>query len=280
MKQGSSKYNRKDLGLIICKRLQEEKERMRLDFRKANQINTCFIDDVFPEEIAMEIYHAFPDPSQMKENHTIREYKKIAAQMDLYHPLLEEVIYAFQEADVVKACEEITGIDDMHPDESLYAGGISLMVKGNFLNPHLDNSHDNNRDKYRVLNLLYYVNPDWTLAHGGNLELWDKGMGQPQRTIVSKFNRLALMITNDSSIHSVSKVAVDASRCCVSNYYFSEKSVNNRKYFHVTSFYGRPEESFSKKLILKLDRNFRNLVRKFTGNRLVPTEHVYKKKKQ
>jgi len=45
------------------------------------------------------------------------------------------------------------------------------MAKENFLNPHLDTSHDKNREMYRVLNLLYYVTPDWSHEQGGKLEL-------------------------------------------------------------------------------------------------------------
>jgi hypothetical protein len=80
------------------------------------------------------------------------------------------------------------------------------MVRKSFLNPHLDNSHDARQTHYRVLNSLYYMTPDWREEYGGNLELWDRGVGQPQRTIVSKFNRLVLMETTRTSWHSVSPV--------------------------------------------------------------------------
>ena len=52
----------------------------------------------------------------------------------------------------------------------LYAGGISMMAPGHFLNPHIDNSHDKFRQRYRVLNLLSYVSPDWDQTRGCNLE--------------------------------------------------------------------------------------------------------------
>jgi hypothetical protein len=73
-------------------------------------------------------------------------------------------------------------------------------------------------------------------------------------------------------------VVADGKRCCVSNYYFSKVPAENQSYFHVTSFYGRPEESV-KGVFLKLDRNLRNLIRKITGKRIVETKHIYKKDK-
>ena len=274
--RGTSPYSRKELADFILKRLKEEKERLVHTFRDESKINSCFIDEVLPSSIAEEIYNAFPDPATMAAHKSIRENKKVAAQMDLYNPLLEEIVFAFQDRRIVKISEEITGIPNMEPDEMLYAGGISLMAPGNFLNPHLDNSHDEDRSRYRVLNLLYYVSPNWTLGNGGNLELWDNGVTGSPRTIVSQFNRLALMITNKSSYHSVSKVTADQNRCCISNYYFSKEAAENQTYFHVTSFYGRPEEPL-KNILLKIDRNLRQFIRKITGKRIVKTKHIYKK---
>lgn len=270
-------YKREYLADLILSRLAAEKERMKEEFSVKGRINTCFIDNLLPENIARDIYNAFPSPEEMAIHKSLRENKRIAAQMDLYNPLLEEIVYAFQDQRIVKSVEEITGLKEMVPDEFLYAGGISLMAKGNFLNPHLDNSHDNERKSYRILNLLYYVTPDWQEENGGNLELWDNGVKNEQRTIHSKFNRLVLMVTNKSSYHSVSKVSSDGKRCCVSNYYFSTIPAESNKYFHVTSFYGRPEEPV-KDILLRTDGMLRNFIRKFTKKRLIKTKHIYKKK--
>lgn len=261
---------------IIFDKLTSRKEELKNEFNQSGRINSCSIDDLLPEELAKKIYEAYPSPEEMAIHKSLRENKRIAAQMDLYNPLLEEIVFAFQDERIVKIVEEITGLKEMIPDEHLYAGGISLMATGNFLNPHLDNSHDNDRVNYRVLNLLYYVTPDWDKDNGGNLELWDNGMANPQRVIHSKFNRLVLMVTNKSSIHSVSKVISQGKRCCVSNYYFSERPAEATEYFHVTSFYGRPEEPV-KNIFLRADAFLRQAIRKCTGKRIVETKHIYKK---
>ena len=160
MKYPKPILDRTALADLILAKLEAKKDELIAEFRIPNRINSCVIDDVLPEDIALAVYQAFPIEEEMSTNKSIREYKKIAAQMNQYHPLLEEIVFAFQDPRVVQICEAITGIKNMEPDPMLYAGGISLMAKDNFLNPHLDNSHNNDRKLYRVLNLLYYVTPN------------------------------------------------------------------------------------------------------------------------
>ncbi len=268
--------NRKNISSLILDKLKENKDYLKEEFNKTDKINSCYLDDLLPKNIVTEVYDSFPSPDEMYNHKSLRENKKIAAQMDLYNPILEEIVFAFQDVRIIEIVEEITGLKEMVPDDKLYAGGISLMAKGNFLNPHLDNSHDNDRENYRVLNLLYYVTPDWKEENGGNLELWDGGLNNKQRNVHSKFNRLVLMITNQTSIHSVSKVTSEGKRCCISNYYFSNKPAEFSEYFHVTSFYGRPNEPV-KNVFLRIDASLRQFVRKITGKRIVETKHIYKK---
>ena len=53
---------------------------------------------------------------------SLRENKYVAAQMNNYNPLLEEIVYGFQQPGVLKLVEEITGIREMEPDERARAG--------------------------------------------------------------------------------------------------------------------------------------------------------------
>lgn len=267
--------DRKEYASLIQARLAEESDRMRSDFPQ-HTVQSCYIDNLLPQDLALEVFNAFPDKSSMMLKKSLRENKHVAAQMNQYNPLLEEIVYAFQDPGVLNQVAQITGIKGMVPDDRLYAGGISLMAHGNFLNPHLDNSHDKDREMYRVLNLLYYVTPDWSHEQGGNLELWDKGPKEPQREITSHFNRLALMATHEKSWHSVSEVTVDRSRCCVSNYYFSAQPLENHEYFHVTSFRGRPEQPV-RDLVLQGDIALRQGIRKVFKKGIVDNKHVYEK---
>jgi len=272
--------NRKKLAEYIFIALTEKRQEIAQQFSESkSEIGYFFLDNLLPQEIALDIKNAFPKPEEMILKNNIRERKFIAVQMDAYNPLLEEIIYAFQEKNIIDLVAEICQIDTVVPDESLYAGGISMMGNGHYLNPHLDNSHDKDRKYWRVLNLLYYVTPDWKLENGGNLELWPNGLEKEQITITSKFNRLVVMATHANSLHSVSPVISDEFRRCVSNYYFSENPLLETDAFHVTSFRGRPENKFSD-TILQVDAWLRMKLRKLFKKGIKENPHVYKKDKK
>jgi len=269
--------NRFEIANLICEKIKDNKIDLKGMYESSNdKIGYFFIDNLLPEELANKIYNSFPESSGMKLRKSLREYKHIAAQMNQYDSILEEVTFAFQDQRVLELVQYICGIEELSPDEHLYAGGISLMSKDHFLNPHLDNSHEKDQKKWRVLNLLYYVSPDWDINYGGNLEIWPEGVGKEQITIESRFNRLAVMATHSSSWHSVSPIVEDKKRACVSNYYFSDSPLRKSDSFHVTSFRGRPDQHF-RDVILRGDILLRQSIRKIFPKGVIKTDHLYKK---
>lgn len=248
------------LAALIATRLQQDPAALRDAWEQKTQHPRAFIlDDLLPTDIAMMILQAFPDNGPLwRRLDTFRERKKTFAKLDKLEPVIADITDAFHDPAVIDAVAGITGINALEADPSLYAGGISMMSKGDFLNPHLDNSHDAGRSRYRRLNLLYYITPDWTSSCGGNFELWDRKVTTP-REIISRFNRLVVMETNKTSWHSVNPVRADEPRRCVSNYYFSMQSPNDDEYYHVTSFLGRPEQT-GRRLYGRIDNALRQSV--------------------
>jgi Rps23 Pro-64 3,4-dihydroxylase Tpa1-like proline 4-hydroxylase len=255
--------NRKELALLIVDKLDSESVRASQQWNNPEGTSTrhFVIDDFLPPAIAKGIYDAFPKTGDGFYNRdTFREKKRTSANLSEYEPILGEITYALQDPKVVAKVAELAGLQEIEPDPSLYAGGLSMMFNDDFLNPHIDNSHDGERARFRRLNILLYVTPEWQLENGGNFELWDRERKVP-KTLISKFNRLIVMETNKLSWHSVSKVVKAGPRCCVSNYYFSKISPDETDYFHVTSFSGRPDETI-KRVVGTFDNALRNTVSK------------------
>ena len=269
--------SRTEIATLIAKRLEEEKVDLQSQFSKSkDQIGFFYIDDLLPQNLVEIVYQCFPKPEDSVLKKSLKEYKYVAYQMNLYEPILEEIIYAFQEPKVINIIKKICDLDEVFPDENLYAGGLSLMKKNNFLSPHLDNSHDKDRDQWRVLNLLFYVTPNWQNSNGGNLELWPNGLKGNPTNITSKFNRLVVMSTHQHSWHSVNKVNSNEIRCCVSNYYFSKTPLLVTDRFHITTFRGRPDQRF-KDSLLRFDSSLRMGIRKLFKKGIRENPHKYRK---
>ena len=271
--------HRNDIAALILERLQQEKATLKKQFFDSkNQIGFFYVDNLLPDDLAKKIFNNFPNLNEVKTKKNLREKKSVGYEMNKYHPLLEEVIYAFQDQKIVDFIAETCELQTIFPDDNLYAGGLSMMRKGSFLSPHLDNSHDKDLKLWRVLNLLYYVSPNWKLENGGNLEIWPNGIKEKPITFESKFNRLVVMATHQQSWHSVNKVLVDDVRCCVSNYYFSNTPILNSDTFHITTFRGFPEEKM-KDFLLQIDNSIRNFARKLFKKGVRKNPHQYKKDK-
>lgn len=274
--------DRVSFGAAIAGRLHDEADRLAQEFDRPGRIRTFALDDLLDPAAAQQIYDAFPPVSDMMLRKSLREYKYVATQMDRYPPILEEILYAFQEPAVVEAVSRITGLEGLMPDRSLYAGGISAMTQGQYLNPHLDNSHDEGVHAYRLLNLLYYCTPGWELSYGGNLQVWDHGPQGGPRTIESRFNRLVVLATSRRSWHSVDRIIHNGVRTCVSNYYFARRAVTNEgqpiegDYFHPTTFRGFPDQP-GRNAVLVADGLVRSGVRKVFRRGVRATEQVYRR---
>lgn len=242
----------------IVDRLARDRKELAARWQNPEGTHTrhLWVDDLLPDDVAHEIRAAFPAHAEGFFNRdTFREKKRTLTDFSGLPAILSAVTYALQAPEVIEAFAMVADLRDLVPDPSLYAAGLSMMFRGDFLNPHIDNSHDAARRLYRRLNFLYYVSPDWTLESGGNFELWDTNVTR-QKTVVSAFNRLLVMETNKRSWHSVSPVTADRARCCVSTYVFSPESQDGTGYFHVTSFVGRPEEKM-RRMLGRVDNGLR-----------------------
>ena len=259
---------REELVGHIVERLERDAVELTEHFRSELGLPTHFavIDDLFPRAVAIAIHAAFPPTGDMRLMKSFREKKYTSKSLHKFEKIISDATFAFQDKRVIDAVSRITGHKDLMGDQSLYAGGISVMEKGHFLNPHIDNSHDYEQKNYRVLNLLYYCTPDWRIENGGNFELWNIDVTKPTE-VPSFFNRLVLMETNDRSWHSVNPVRGSAKRCCISNYYFSPHSPNGYETAHVTFFQARPEQKF-RRVVTLADGYLRTAMRKLVRSGL------------
>lgn len=264
---------RSQLSAAIVSHLAAHEQRLSAYWQSSAPVRHFFLDDLLPESVALDIHRSLPDAASLTLRDTVKERKRVGIKLEDYAPQMADILFAFQDEAVLRIVSQITGLTDLHADASLYGSGISQMMEGDFLLPHLDNSHDGDGRLYRVLNALYYITPNWPEGAGGNLELWSKSM-QEHKEIHARFNRLIMMETHTASVHSVSKLTVPGGiRACISNYYFSAEPANHQAHVHKTTFFARPEDGLVKKITLNMEGTAKNFLSKFLGNGKTRTKH-------
>lgn len=233
--------DRVEIAKLILSRLQNiEYKYLKQKYKESGTINHLVIDNLLPHDLACKLSISFPPEKELVFLNKLQEIKYIGVNFSKSQKIVEECLYAFQDHSVIEAVSFITGIKNIMGDPELYAGGISSMSNGCFLNPHIDNSHDRTMDKYRRLNLLYYVNKKFNSASdGGELILYPKGIKKEEIKLTCDFNRLVIMRTDNKSLHGVNKINSKLNRRkCISNYYFSKESPSGNNYYHSTTFRG------------------------------------------
>ena len=98
--------------------------------------------------------------------------------------------------------QELTGIEKpLISDPYFVGGGQHEIKKGGFLKIHADFNRHAKLDLDRRLNVLVYLNKDWSEDYGGHFELWDKDMQACVNRISPNFNTMAIFSTTDFSYH-------------------------------------------------------------------------------
>jgi len=130
---------------LLLARLFPERENIETQWRNPVGTKTrhFVVDDLLPRGDCDAIFQAFPrDAEGFFSRDSFREKKRTSADLGAYPTILNDITYAFQDPRIVEIVGSLTGIDHLEPDPKLYAGGLSMMFEGDFLNPLVDNSHD------------------------------------------------------------------------------------------------------------------------------------------
>ena len=140
----------------------------------------------------------------------------------------------------------ITNIDEpLIPDPYLIGGGLHELKNNGFLNVHADFNIHPKMKLDRRLNVLIYLNKNWTNENGGQLELWNKEMTKCHQSIIPKYNRMVIFSTTSFSYHgnpNKVKCLDDNSRKSLALYYYSNGRPSSELKLgnHSTIFRKRP----------------------------------------
>ena len=143
---------------------------------------------------------------------------------------------------------------------------MHLMAPGGRLDVHVDFNLIRDRQLYRRLNLLVFLNERWEDAWGGHFELWDQDVKKCLFEAAPLANRCVVFNTTETSFHGVRPLqAPDGiSRNSFAAYYYTKTPPDGTDgSFHSTIFKPRPNEWMRNTVGVPLEKLSRKLGRVF-----------------
>lgn len=142
----------------LADRLRAEAPRLCAAFgpTRPGHVRWCAIDEVLPQALSERAFAELPALPHMLRLQDAKERKCVTADVDALKPTLQALVRAFNDPQLAPVVAQIMGKRALETDAQLYNGGVTVMLPGDFMRPHPDNSHDYNRARRREVVLLYY----------------------------------------------------------------------------------------------------------------------------
>jgi hypothetical protein len=190
------------------------------------------------------------------------DHNKFAFTPDVVGPETSRLVNFLNSGAFVSYLEKLTGIEGLLTDPSYFGGGLHKIQAGGFLEVHADFNHLKRYNLERRLNLLLYLNKNWSPAYHGDLELWDRPSMARVSSVAPLFNRCVIFSTTKESLHghpTPLATPPDVDRMSIALYYYTN-TWQPAAQEHSTLYY----ISQNNKVRLRLDRVLKSLVQDLT----------------
>lgn len=179
----------------------------RAAFASAAPFPHVALDCFLGEPVARHLAAVFPGPDHPDWKR--RDHKEQAARLgqlqrtafDGVDAALRHLLNELSSMSFLDFLEKLTGIQGLIPDAHFRGGGLQLTLSGGHLALHADFNRDRFRALTRRLTVMYYLNPDWDLSWGGELELWNEPLTKCEVKLTPLLDRLVVMAHGDSYWH-------------------------------------------------------------------------------
>ena len=216
-------------------------------FQKARPFRYTMIENFLDEDVCDQLLHDFPS---FDKKYALNEMGEVGGKAVVER--VQEVSEAYQRfykyinsPDFLHKMSELTGVQDLIADATLFGGGTHENRDGQYLDAHIDFNIDERRMLHRRLNLLVYLNKEWDESWGGNIELHSNPRYPESNETIQFapiFNRAVIFETSEYSWHGFQTIQLPEdkkhlSRKSVSIYLYTEDRPANEVVAPHTTFY-------------------------------------------
>jgi hypothetical protein len=224
------------------------------------------IDDFLPSVLADLILDNFPVApldGDINFKGGVFEHNKRQILPYKCNEIVKNIFLFFNSAPFLEFLEGVTAIEGLIPDPYFYGGGFHEISKGGKIGIHADYRIQAQLHVNRRINVVIYLNKNWSKAYGGELELWDRAMTQKVRSIEPLFNRCIVFNTDSDSYHGHPEPLNTPDHITRKSlalfYYTASRAIYDETPFVSTVYRARPEDDVATQLAASKPSKRKNL---------------------
>ncbi|MFC3194958.1 2OG-Fe(II) oxygenase [Marinicella sediminis] len=203
-------------------------------FHQAKPFRYVVVDDFFTPEFCAQLLKQFPDfndQDAIDENQTVGR-KAVVQQVPEIGRAYRDLDRLVQSQAFINQVEHITGIEGLLYDPHYIGGGTHNNLNGQELDPHVDFTHHPITSHHRRLNLIVYLNRQWSAEWGGQIQFHKNPRLSPDEdeiiSVLPLFNRAVLFETHNHSWHGFPPISLpeehkNLSRKSFALYYYTHQ---------------------------------------------------------
>lgn len=172
----------------------------RAEYARAAPFPHAFFDGLFEPAGLDRVAEEFPpldDPLWKTYGDPSEAGKQEASDPAQWGPGVRQLISELSSQPWLRFIGELTGLAGLVADPE--GGGMHQSGPGARLDVHVDFNRHPRLPLERLVNVIVYLNRDWTERDGGSLELWTES--DRVRNILPLFNRCVVSSTSERSFH-------------------------------------------------------------------------------
>ncbi|WP_215226562.1 2OG-Fe(II) oxygenase [Echinicola shivajiensis] len=234
--------------MINFDKLEKNLENLRIDYLSAQPFPHLVIDDFCDEEKLLSAYNSIPELENKSRDYVFANNKFEKSNYKEIGPELKELYEDLSSDRFNKILSFITA-KEIFVDPKNHGGGLHQGKKNSFLDMHLDfNYHPIQKNWYRELNLLLYLNKDWKPEYKGGLRIRDLRTDK-EAEIAVPFNRLIIQQCGPYTLHGydMTNFPEGRYRTSIATYAYQEHKMFIEKP-RTTDWFPKEDSSYFKKM--------------------------------
>jgi hypothetical protein len=186
--------------MIDFDRIESEKEHLKKKYYSAKPFPFLILKDVCDTAKINELYLNIPELENKSRDYMFAGQKFEKSNYQTLGPLFKELQEDLRSMRMNDFLSFLTN-KETFVDPVNHGGGLHQGKKNSFLDMHLDyNYHPLNKNWWREMNLLLYLNKNWKPEHKGQLKLRDLRTDETTELEVD-FNTLIIQQCGDYTLH-------------------------------------------------------------------------------